>query len=717
VTPSDAAAARDDVRRLRRSLVGAVALAAVASTWILSRPSPLTLNGDAEMLQHPLLVDAVRQAREGKVPVWTAGRWGGSPLIGDPVLGALYPPYYVSYLLTPFPHRRALDVSTCLHLTLLATGMASLMTRLGVGPVAAVAAVAMTIISPTYVYAARGWQQYWAALAYWPWLFWAAASLAHRLSVRPALVATVALAAQVYAGYPEFSLYSGLPALSWIVLARGGLRRVPLVITIGLGAIALALPQVLTGLDMAAESIRLTVETAANNVILDYHFSMTAPAWRDAARATPLSIMTPAKVAPAVVLLAVVGLLGGGFAPRFLAGVAVTTAVLATRDNVLYQAVRVFPPFSFFIAPVKLFYPLCFALLALAGLGLGRLGGLPVPGQRIVVTALGVAAALSWGVTPWAALLGGAGLLLACAPAALLPAGAAALAAAGSVGFLLSTRVLTLPLPFMPAHYIELLRAEPAVHPREGGRLLAFRANPPPAQVGLNLGALWDIEAWNGMADLAQRRQNEVIERQTPGDAVALARQVGADPVVVAEAGSLARAFLAAGYTRAAARDGLVFLTSPVAPPPRAQLVPRAKAATAETAAAAARFGRALDETRVLVEAGALPGGAHGDSNGRLEIREHEPGVLRARVVVARATWLVLRDPYYRNWRATVDDRDAPVYPAGGFFLGVLIAPGAHDVEVVYHERWLLPGVVLAALALALLPSALRRAGAAGHPA
>jgi len=711
VTPSDAAAARDHARRLWWSLAGAVALAAIASTWILTRATPLTLDGDAEMLQHPLLTDAVRQVRGGRLPVWTAGRWGGSPLIGDPVVGALYPPYYASYLLTPFPHWRALDVSTCLHLTLLATGMVCLLTRLGVGPVAAVAAAGMAVVSPTFVYAARGWQQYWAALAYWPWLFWAAATLVRTPSVRPALVASLALAAQVYAGYPEFSLYSGLPALAWVILAPGGMGRIRLVVTIGLGAIALALPQILTGLDMAGDSIRLAGGSAEVSDVLNYHFALTLPAWLDAARATPLSIMTPAKVAPAVVVLAVVGLCGGGFAPRFLAGVVAATAVLATRDSAIYQAIRSVPPFSFFNAPVKLFYPLCFALLALAGLGLGRLGGFPVPWQRAVVATVGVAAALSWGAAPLAtALLAGAGVLVACAPATLLPAGAAAAALAGSVGFLVSTRVLTMTLPFLPPGYIELLRDAPAVRPREGGRMLALRANPPPAQVGLNFGALWGIEAWNGMADLAQRRQNEVIEQPTPGDAIALVRQIGADPVVVAEQGALAPALLAAGFARVDARHGLLFLSPPTPPAPRAVLVPRAEAVTPETAAAEARFGRALDTQRVLVEADALPGGADGDSNGRLEVREHAPGLVRARTVLARPTWLVLREPYYRNWRASIDGRPARVYPAGGFFLAILVDAGAHDVEVAYRERGLLPGALLAALALILLPPALRRA-------
>jgi hypothetical protein len=715
VTPSDSTAARDEARRLWWSLVGGVVLALFACAWIYAQPGPVTLGGDAEMLQHPLLTDAVRQLRDAKLPVWTAGRWGGSPLIGDPVIGALYPPYYLSYFLTPFPHWRALDLSTAVHLMILVTGMVCFLSRLGVGPVAAVATAGMVAVSPTFVYAVRGWQQYWAALAYWPWLFWAAASLARAPSVRPALVAAVALAAQVYAGYPEFSLYSGLPALAWIVLAPGGARRIVLVLTIGVGAIALALPQVLPGLDMAQESIRMGPGSAERMHAVDRYFSVTLVGWLDALRPTPLDPMAPAKVAPAVVLLAALGMLGGGFPRLFLGAVAIVMAFCATRDNPIYQAVRVYPPFSFFGAPLKLFFPMCFTLLALAGLGLARIGGLPLPWQRLIVAVVAGIAALTWGQTPLVTgvLVAGA-VLAACAPAPLLPSAAAVIALAGSVGFLIATRTLTVPLPFVPGGYIELLRHSPSARPRDGGRALALRSDPPPAQVGLNFGALWGIEAWNGMADLVQRRQQPVLEGRTPGDAAAFIRQIGADPVVV-EAGAVASELAAAGFARIGQLNGLVVLSPPTPPAPRVQLIPRAEAVTPETAIAAARLGRALDDQHVLIEADALPGGTDGDPAGRLEVLERAPGMLRARVTVARPTWLVVREPYYRNWRAAVDGRPAQVYPAGGFLLAMLVDAGTHDVQAAYHERGFLPGVIVAALAVVFLPLALRRALPASH--
>ena len=199
----------------------AIAFAALAAGWILTRPAPLTLGGDNELLRHPLLVDAFRQLSAGRLPLWTAGRWGGSPLIGDADLGALYAPYYLGYALTSFPHWRALDVAACLHLASLLAGSVWLLGLLGARPAVAFTGAVLLVLEPTLVFIARNWAEYWAALSYWPWLFGAALRLATRPSVGAALLATLTLALQVYAGYPQFALYSGGAALLGSVLLPG----------------------------------------------------------------------------------------------------------------------------------------------------------------------------------------------------------------------------------------------------------------------------------------------------------------------------------------------------------------------------------------------------------------------------------------------------------------------------------------------------------------
>ena len=700
-----------DSGRLRRSLLATLALVGAIAAAMLMREQPFSLGGDAEMLQHPLLVDAFRHVKAGRLPVWTIGRWGGSPLLGDPVAGALYPPYYLGYALTPFPHWHALDVSTCLHLALLALGTVCLMDRLGAGGAPAVATAIFLATSPVFVWSARGWQQHWAAPAYWPWLFWAAAALARAPRVGAALVATICLAAPVYAGYPEFAVYSGIPALLWVVIGAGrdAPRRVGLVLLIGVGAIALALPQMLPGLDMSRESIRFGPGAAERMQLADRIFAFNLQRWVDTFGPTPTPLLF-GKIAPAVAVAAIVGAAGRGFAAGFFMVTAVVSAVLATGPNALYRFLHLFPPFSLFIGPAKLFFVTNFAVVALAGLGLARATELPTGRLRLLVVAVGIAFVLSFhprAVEAGACLVAVA--LLAALPRRALPSAAMVLTVASAVVFLPATQTLNLARPVISHRFMPLLR-HPLDLPANGGaRALALDEGRTLFQVGLNFGALWEVGSWNGMGDLLQWRQYEVLENAAPRAAVDLARALGADPTIVGEGSPLASRLVGAGFRQTGQLGGLSFLSPPAPVPPRAELAPRAKGTTAERAIAAARRGRVLDHRRVLVEAEPLPGGAVGDPGGRLDLLEESPGSLRARVAVARPTWFVMREPYYRNWQATVDGRAVPVYPVGGFLLGLLVDTGTHEVRVVYREPHLFPGVIVAALTALLLPVALRR--------
>ena len=316
--------------------LAALALSATTAAFILTRPAPFALGGDAVMLLHPLLADAAAQVRAGHLPLWTAGRWGGSPLIGDAVVGALYPPYHLAYALTPFPHWRALDVSLCLHVALLATGFVWWFRGLGVAGGAALASTIFLLLSPTFVYVGRNWHEYCAALAYWPWLFGAAARLAAAPRIGVGWIAVIALAAQVYAGYPEFGLFSGLAALGWIVIAPGPgrLRRMGVATVVGLAAVAAALPQVLPGLDMARGSIRLGPGGAERMAVLD-RMGVPWSGWLAIPAPTRLPPFGPAKLAPATVVLALVGALDRRAVARWLALCALASALLASGPNVV----------------------------------------------------------------------------------------------------------------------------------------------------------------------------------------------------------------------------------------------------------------------------------------------------------------------------------------------------------------------------------------------
>ena len=104
-----------------------------------------------------------------------------------------------------------------------------------------------------------------------------------------------------------------------------------------------------------------------------------------------------------------------------------------------------------------------------------------------------------------------------------------------------------------------------------------------------------------------------------------------------------------------------------------------------------------------------MPGGVSGDATSALVDLEVDAGVVRARADVARPTWLVVREPYYPNWEATIDGGPTRVYPAAGFLLAVLVDAGAHEVRIAYREPRLALGVLVAVAALVLLPFAFRR--------
>lgn len=693
-------------RRRHTAWAAAIALAGVAaaSAWVLTRPMPLTLGGDNETLLHPLYVDATRQLTAGTVPIWTTGRWGGSPLLGDPVAGALYPFVYPGYLATPFPHRRALDVAACIDLAVLVLGMLWCLRRLSARPSLAVVGIAATVLSPTLVYVARSWITYWGALAWWPWLLGSAVAVGAG-ATRAHWIAAASLAAQVYAGYPQFALYSGVVAMV-IVLAGPGLpprRRLASVAVIGLAALGLAAPQLLPGLGMAAESTRLGPGGAERLALLDVA-AIPPAAWRRVLAATPTIAELPCKLAPPIVVLAALGALLGPRSVRVLAAGAAATALLATGPTVLNRALHALPGFAFFAGPVKFFYLSTFLTHLVAAVGLDRAVRLSPAARRAVLIAVALAAAPALG--PWPTL---GALALAALPAGTLSTSTALVTLAAAAAFLGASTALTAPQPFSRDPYTPLLRA-PLLDPdaRLSDRFLALDESDLVRQAGMNFGALWGLDSLSGVGPLPPWRQFEVMEQAAPGSAPRLATALGATRVVARTIGPVAASLDAAGWRRVAARDGLALFAVP-APAPEAFLAARVRFVSAADAIAAARHGAALEPDDVLVEA--TPEGAteDGDGGGRVHLQTLARGHHRLRVDVARPTWVVLREPYYANWRALVDGLPATVRPAGGFFVAVRTEAGSHEVDLAYREPWLRRGIAVALLTVFLLASVLPR--------
>jgi hypothetical protein len=647
---------------------------AAIATWVLTRPAPLALGGDNETLHHPLFVDVLRQLRAGIVPLWTTGRWGGSPLAGDPVLGATYPANYLGYLLTDFPHARAIDVAACVHLAVFATGMLWCCGRLGVRPALGLVATALAVANPALVYVARSWINWWGAIAWWPWLFGAALGIGR--DGRGIALGSVSLAAQIYAGYPQYALHSGLAAIVLVLAAPGrpwSRRIVDAVLAVG-GGVGLALPQLLPGLAMAAESVRRGPGGAASLAALDVA-ALGGTAWLDVLRATPTLGVLPCKLAPVVLLLALVGVCDRRTVVRALALLAAGAAVLATGPAPLMRVLHGLPLFDFFAGPFKFFY--LFAVLAhlLAAVGLER-----------IATAR----------APWAGRGGTVAAIVALF--------------AGAV-FVAQTGATTTPQPFARDAFTPLLRMSPVDPAATGGdHWLALDEADDLRQTGMNFGGLWGVRSMSGVGPLPPWRELAVLGGAERGRAVDLAREVGASRIVVRASSPLAASFAHAGYGTVAGLDGLVVLAAP-SRPLHAFLVARARTVDAAEAIAAARRGSAFDADEILVE-GAGGADEEGDARGRLDITERRQHLHGWRVGVRQPTWLAVREPYYRNWVAAIDGRPAEVRPAGGFFVAVRVPAGEHEVALRYREPGLVPGIVAAGVSVLMLGVvAARRSG------
>lgn len=136
---------------------------------------------------------------------------------------------------------------------------------------------------------------------------------------------------------------------------------------------------------------------------------------------------------------------------------------------------------------------------------------------------------------------------------------------------------------------------------------------------------------------------------------------------------------------------------------PRAYLVPRA-VAVQPGAALAAMQDTAWDPAAVaFVEGGGLPALPEGPLEGGAEIVARDPDRVVVRTTASRPALLVLSDNWYRDWRATVGGREAPVHLVNHTFRGVVVPQGTHEVELTFRSAELRTGLWIHLAGLALL--------------
>jgi len=197
--------------------------------------------------------------RAGHFPLWNPYAYAGQPFLGDFQSAELYP---LNVIFLFMPLARAMNFSFLLHLLILGWGVGYWATRRGCHPwAAALAGLAMALSGPVFPRLYAGHLANVCTMAWAPWTLVALETAWRGPLLRPLLLASAAVALQIFAGHPQYVFYvaiaAGLHAIVQTVVDPAvRWRAVPVVMAAYLGGAILAAAQLAPGFAAAAESVR-----------------------------------------------------------------------------------------------------------------------------------------------------------------------------------------------------------------------------------------------------------------------------------------------------------------------------------------------------------------------------------------------------------------------------------------------------------------------------
>lgn len=743
----------------RAGLVAGLAVVlAVAAPFVraIAAGDVVTVAGPSDLLHQNVALSHDYRERvrgDGALPLFRTQHFYGLETLADPQQRVLYPPMAL-YALLPFSP--AHHLYWALHAVVLALGVFVLARGERCSrPAAVLGAVMLGLSWKTFAYLVAGWDNIHGAVAWVP----LALALWRRALREPtprataaAALAGVPLALSCLAGTPLFFVYFavGLPLTS-LLPARRRPRRVLLVAALAFGVgFALASPQLLPSLSLAARSARAHMRTTYGTVLpsdvvgaLAYpDFTRTDYSW---------------EFGNALGLVAL-PLAGAGWARRrripWAAWLAVVFGLLALGDTTpvgkLLALVPVVGTLSY-LSRLAWVVALAEALLAAQGLdALLRLGDARPGRRRRIVTGLAAGAVLlalgavvpgraerlrpegvSAGATV-AALVGGVALAGALV---LLPFARArtrrgvALALVGltvvELWALAELEAVRVPL----ATFVSPSKIDAALEREPLARIATVSSDrmdpvwPFYESLGVDradgYNPLHTLDAERFLGAVAPDRIHGrwmpyvQLQRVDRADLLALGvtHVLAREPIqgfpVVAE--DSRRVLTNAGEWR----EGRVLLLRVPGALPRSFVVSRARSVPAAEqldALLAAPF----DGGSTLLVDGPVPRALEGAGEAPLPatVVERRANLVRVRATApAGGGWLVLLDAWASDWGARVDGRPAPLLRADALFRAVLLEEGEH--EVVFEIGWpasFLVGAALAAAGLAFVGFAAVRA-------
>lgn len=176
---------------------------------------------DISMVWYPQVEAFVRCVASGTWPLWDPYRAFGQPLLADPRAEVLYPPTWLNLLMPPWTYYTLFVVS---HLVFSGVGLVKLSRRWGVSPLASFVAAVVWIAGGPLLSLASMWHHL-AGAAWIPWIFLAAEVAFEGRSLAATLPLAGALAAQVLAGSPDYTVLTGLALGAGILVCHADWRE------------------------------------------------------------------------------------------------------------------------------------------------------------------------------------------------------------------------------------------------------------------------------------------------------------------------------------------------------------------------------------------------------------------------------------------------------------------------------------------------------------
>ena len=706
----------------------AAALVVVAYHFRLALPGNALVSNDFRSLFIPLRAGLQNTLREGSWPFWQRGMFLGYPMLGD-IQFQLFNP--LTWLTLPLHPARGITVQSLLELCLCSVGMAFWMKQRGLKATEAVFAGAVFALCLKQTVHLHHWT-FAASTCAWPWMLAGLDGFAATSRPRFAVLAALATAGTWLGSSPQMAYFgSGLAFLYALSLTPGLLRC-------GRWHAALALCAVPIGIALAAPLLLPVHELNAlgpRGAGVTYRFAASW-SWPDSSVWTAMLLPRAwggrAEFRGPMNYWELQGYLG--LLPMAL----LLAAPLRTRRNWLLLAVALLGIWISFGEHAWL------DLHRLAVRWAPGYGGFRNPTRALMLTAFCVAALAAEGLarlreqprSRWL-VLGGLGILAVCvALAAAFPQGysvqhlrddaevAIWLLAAGAVWAYFARsdwRWAAIAIPLFLADVAAQCWDSPEIGPaaREGHSLEALAPAVPKAPEPRRVAAVleWDQanavleRGWEGVTGYGPTPIDRVLRlfEATWTGSIRPPRQINEDenfprfrtdspltpllgaPLIAANREASVPPIAREGGVRVYRLPALprVFWTSAWRDAPDERSYPLlAQAAHGALA--------------VLPEPLAQPSGPPLPpvAADRIEVR---PNQVTASLTAPADGLVVLLEPWFPGWRATVDGAPAPLLRADFLFIATPVRAGPHTLRLTYFPDRLLPGIAIAILAAALL--------------